>query len=67
MPLYDYYCEANDQTVEVMHSIKIDIKTWGELCKLKELDPGKTPKDTPVKRLLSAHPRHLSWSKWNVV
>ena len=53
MPTYDYFCPANNQKVEVWHSIHQEVKTWGELCKLAKCDRGDTPEDAPVKRLLS--------------
>ncbi|MAV55324.1 MAG: regulator [Phycisphaerae bacterium] len=48
MPTYDYTCEANGQTVEVMHSMSTTIKTWGQLCKEAELDLGDTPAEAQV-------------------
>ena len=52
MITYDYHCDANNTTITVRHSIKDSLKTWGELCELAELDPGNTPPETPVRRLL---------------
>lgn len=53
MPLYDYYCETNDRKVEVSHRMSESVQTWGELCERAELDPGETPRDAPVRKLLS--------------
>jgi hypothetical protein len=53
MPTYEYYCEANKKTVEVIHSMRNELETWGELCELAEIESGKTPKDSPVIRQLS--------------
>ncbi|MBD2183759.1 zinc ribbon domain-containing protein [Planktothrix sp. FACHB-1355] len=53
MPTYDYFCASNNQKVEVRHSIHEKLTTWGELCKLAQCDPGETPLDTPVQRLIS--------------
>ena len=54
MPTYEYFCEANGQTVEVIHSMRDELETWGELCKLAEIEHGVTPKDSPIIRQLSA-------------
>jgi predicted nucleic acid-binding Zn ribbon protein len=54
MPTYEYYCEANGQTVEVMHSMSRELETWGEVCELAEIDAGNTKADSPVIRQLSA-------------
>ncbi|MCK5215140.1 MAG: hypothetical protein KAR05_07295 [Candidatus Omnitrophica bacterium] len=53
MAFYDYYCEANGQTVEVQHSMTEKLKTWGEVCRLAGIDPGKPPKNTKVIRLVN--------------
>lgn len=52
MPVYEYYCPSNDRHVEVVHGMKENIKTWGELCALAGLEPGDTPAGEPVERLL---------------
>lgn len=54
MPIYDYFCPTNNERVEVWHSINQQVTTWGELCKLAKCDPGDTPEDATVRRLLSA-------------
>lgn len=54
MPVYEYCCEANGKSVEVVHSMRDRITTWGELCALAKVDPGDTPADTPVEKLLFA-------------
>lgn len=54
MALYDYFCEANDRTVEVRHGMSQSVKTWGELCEVAGLESGDTPADAPVRRLMSA-------------
>lgn len=53
MPFYDYYCEQNQKTVEVYHSINVKVKTWGELCKRVGIEPGSTDEKAPVIRLIS--------------
>lgn len=52
MPTYEYLCRANQTSVEVIHSIREDIKTWGELCAAAGIDPGETAADAPVERLV---------------
>ncbi|MCX7626023.1 MAG: hypothetical protein N2Z21_07420 [Candidatus Sumerlaeaceae bacterium] len=37
-----------------MHKMSERIKTWGELCQAAGLDPGETPLDSPVEKLLFA-------------
>ncbi len=53
MITYDYHCEANRETVTVMHSIKDTLTTWGELCSLAKHRMGETPPFAPVRRLIS--------------
>ncbi len=53
MPTYDYRCEANGRVVEVRHPMSETLSTWGELCRLAGIDPGDTPEDAPVRRLIS--------------
>ena len=53
MPKYDYYCEANDQVVEVNHPMRERLHTWGEVCERAGLDRGDTPFDAPVKKLIT--------------
>ncbi|MGB3532458.1 MAG: zinc ribbon domain-containing protein [Microcoleaceae cyanobacterium] len=54
MPIYDYFCPENNQTLEVMHPISRKVKTWGQLCQLANQDLGETPETATVRRLLSA-------------
>jgi hypothetical protein len=53
MPSYDYRCEQNGQVVEVMHKMSEKLKTWGEVCEKANLEPGDTPVDAPVVRLIT--------------
>jgi hypothetical protein len=53
MPSYDYRCEANDRVVEVKHGMKEKIAAWGELCERAGIEPGDTPADAPVTRLIT--------------
>jgi hypothetical protein len=54
MSFYDYYCPANKRTVEVRHAITKKLATWGEVCQAAGIEPGKTPLDSPVERLINA-------------
>ena len=51
MPTYDYRCDANGQTVEVIHRMSDQVTTWGELCEKAGMEPGETALDAPVHRL----------------
>jgi hypothetical protein len=53
MPTYDYVCEANGRRVEVSHKMSEVIRSWGELCELARIEPGDTPREAAVKKLIS--------------
>ena len=53
MPTYDYHCSANQKTISVQHGMKESLSNWGEVCQRAELDPGQTPTDSPVERVIS--------------
>jgi predicted nucleic acid-binding Zn ribbon protein len=54
MPTYDYLCENNGVRLEVQHKIEQTLSTWGDLCQLAGVNPGDTPLDAPVKKLITA-------------
>ncbi len=54
MPTYDYRCDTNGQVVEVRHGMSETLHTWGELCERAGREPGDTPAEAPVRRLISA-------------
>jgi hypothetical protein len=54
MPYYEYHCPSNGRTLEVRHGMNERLETWGEVAERAEADPGDTPADTPVEKLLSA-------------
>lgn len=54
MPHYEYRCASNGRTLEVRHGMNERVGTWGELAMRAGADPGDTPSDAPVERLLSA-------------
>jgi len=60
MPFYQYYCQQNQLTVEVSHTISKRLKTWGEVCERAGIAPGDTPFDAPVTRLISK-PMPVVW------
>lgn len=53
MPTYDYRNTATGAVVTVRHRMSEKAQTWGELCALGDLDPGSTPRETPVERVLT--------------
>lgn len=52
MPIYAYFCEENGQTVEVNHSMKDDLTTWGDVCDRAGIELGETGRDAAVERIL---------------
>lgn len=54
MPYYEYRCAANGRTVEVRHHMDEELRTWGDACARAGIDPGDTPDDAPLERLISA-------------
>jgi hypothetical protein len=53
MPTYDYRCDANGRTLEARHGMNERVTTWGELCAMLGIDPGDTPADEPVRKIIS--------------
>lgn len=53
MPTYDYLCRTNQRIVEVRHGMHEKITTWEELCRRAGIDPGDTPGNTPVEKLIT--------------
>lgn len=56
MARYDYRCEANGRTIEVVHGISEKIDSWGQLCGLAQMEPGDTPLDSPVRKVFTTPP-----------
>jgi len=54
MPYYEYRCAANGRTLEVRHGMNERLETWGDLSDRAGADPGDTPREAAVERLLSA-------------
>jgi len=56
MPSYDYHCEENGQTIEVVHGIDTRLQTWGEVCYVAQMPPGQTDPMAPVKKVFKTAP-----------
>ena len=56
MPRYDYYCDDNDRTVEVVHPIATRLQHWGELCEAANIEPGKTDLESPIRKIITTAP-----------
>ena len=54
MPSYDYRCNVTGEVVEVRHPMSELLATWGEVCERSGKDPGATPRESPVTRLITA-------------
>jgi len=54
MPSFDFHCEANGQTIEIMLKMHEELHTWGELCARKGIEPGDTPLDAPIAKVFSS-------------
>ena len=50
MPTYEYYCEANGETIDVLHGMEDSVSTWGELCTCAGIEQGGTSETSPVER-----------------
>lgn len=53
MITYEYFCESNNETVEVSHRMIESLKTWGEVCEKAGVPLNGTPAAAPVERLIS--------------
>ena len=56
MPKYDYYCDANDETIELTHSVETEITLWGQVCYAAQIPLGDTDPLAPVRRILTSAP-----------
>ncbi|MEM6750843.1 MAG: zinc ribbon domain-containing protein [Planctomycetota bacterium] len=54
MPTYNYACPQDGRDVAVFHGMSSRLSIWGEVCDLASIDPGATPRDTPVERKIGA-------------
>jgi len=53
---YQYFCQANGRTVEVSHSMRVRLKTWGEVCRRAGIKMGSTDPNAKVVRLIGGMP-----------
>ena len=53
MPYYEYECAANGRTVEVRHGMSEELTTWSQLVERAAVDPGDTPGDASIQRIIS--------------
>lgn len=56
MPRYDYHCDENGLTIEVVHGINDTVTNWGELCSRSGHDAGETDAQAPVRRVILTAP-----------
>lgn len=54
MPVYEYRCDDNGQTVTVKHGMDYVIRNWGELCFAAQVPMGDIDFEAPVRKLMSA-------------
>jgi hypothetical protein len=56
VPTYDYYCDANEQTVEVSHPLDAQLRYWAEVCYVAQCPLGDTDPMAPVQRVFTRPP-----------
>ena len=56
MPVYEYYCEANGQTVDVVHGVSTELSTWLEVCYVAQQPIGDTDPLATVRRVFTRPP-----------
>ena len=56
MPTYEYYCDANGQSVEVTHSVSVTLRIWGEVCYAAQHPLGDGDPLAPVRRVITRAP-----------
>ena len=56
MPVYQYFCDANQRTLEVIHPMDTRLQTWLELCYVAQIDPGETDPAAPVRKVIKSPP-----------
>ena len=52
MPCYSYFCETNQKLVLVEHPMDTVLRTWGEVCYVKQL-PVEGDPSAPVKKIIT--------------
>ena len=56
MPLYEYHCDANGKTIEVVHPMDAMLSIWGEVCYVAQIPLGDTEPGAPVRRVITSPP-----------
>ena len=56
MPVYEYLCDANGRTIEVIHAVDRKIRNWGELCYAAQITLGDTDPMAAVRRIITRAP-----------
>ena len=56
MPSYDYFCDENGVTIEVVHAMSDRLQTWGELCERAGLELGETDACATVRLVITKAP-----------
>ena len=56
MPVYEYHCDANGRTVEVLHPMDVTLDIWGEVCYVAQIPLGDTDPAAPVRRVITSPP-----------
>lgn len=56
MPRYDYFCDENGRTLEVIHAMALQVSNWGELCGLAGAQVGSTDPNASVHKIITTAP-----------
>ena len=56
MPVYEYRCDENGRTVDVLHAMDVELTTWFEVCYVAQIPIGDTDPMAPVRRILTRAP-----------
>lgn len=56
MPVYEYFCESNGRTVELVHPMDAELSIWGEVCYVAQIALDDTDPLAPVQRILTRAP-----------
>ena len=56
MPVYEYFCEANGKTIDVVHGLDTELHTWLEVCYAAQCPLGDTDPLASVHRVFTRAP-----------
>ena len=56
MPVYEYRCDANGLTVDVVHPMDSTLETWLEVCYVAQIPVGDTDPTSAVRRVMTRAP-----------